>query len=245
MSYFLGYRLRRWKRGMLARLALLSPRFSPLLGTPAPLAKIEYRSHIPSKTLIIFLPGIDDLAEDFDKQGLIGDMRRQGIEADAVAVDAHYGYYAARIIHERITDDVIGAAQAAGYERIWLAGISLGGFGAASYAARHPSRVAGLFLFAPYLGDSALIKEIASAGGIRNWEPGKLAEEDYPRALWAWFKHWTADGHPIPRIYLGYGQRDLFARAHALLAEALPEEQVVSIPGGHDWRTWKRYGRCC
>jgi pimeloyl-ACP methyl ester carboxylesterase len=240
VPHLLRYRLKRWKRSALAKLALLSPRFSPLLGAPGPLRKIEYRSGTRADTLIIFLPGIDDLAEDFDRHGMINEMRSQGIGADAVAVDAHYGYYAAQVIHERITGDVIESAHAAGYGQVWLAGISLGGFGAASYAARYPHQVAGLLLFAPYLGSPALIREIAAAGGIPNWEPGHVAQEDYPRALWAWFKRSIMGESPAPRIYLGYGKRDMFARANGLLAEILPRDQVISIPGGHDWRTWKK-----
>lgn len=243
MPYLFRYRLKRWKRAALARLALRSPRFCPLLGAPGPLEKIEYRGHIQKNTLIIFLPGIDDLAEDFDRQGMIDAIRHHDVAADAVAIDAHYGYYAARVVHERITDDIIDSAHAAGYEQIWLAGISMGGFGAASYAALHPSRITGLLLFAPYLGNAPLIREIAVAGGLDNWEPGHVQEDDYPRAVWAWFKHRMAGETPGPKIYLGYGKKDIFARAHALLAAVLPQEQVVSIPGGHDWRTWKKIWR--
>jgi pimeloyl-ACP methyl ester carboxylesterase len=235
----LRYRLKRLKRSVLAKMAVVSPRFLPLLATPAPLVKMEYRGSEQSKTLIIFLPGIDDLAEDFERRGFIDDMRRHGIAADAVAIDAHYGYYAARVIHERMTDDVLASARAAGYEKIWLAGVSLGGFGAASYASRNVSQVTGLILLAPYLGGAALIREIAGAGGMKNWEPGNVSQDDYQRALWKWFKHHFTNDTPALRIYLGCGTRDMFARAHALLAEVLPEEQVFVIPGGHNWRVWK------
>lgn len=236
----LDYRFRKLKRGALARLALLSRRFDPWLKTDAPLARIEYFSGADTKRLLIFLPGIGDLAEDFERQGFIADMRRQQIDADAIAVDAHYGYYASRAIHARITGDIVGAARAAGYERIWLAGVSLGGFGAASYAARHAADIAGLLLLAPYLGDQSLIREIAAAGGVRQWTPGTVDAADHPRLLWSWFRENIAHGNTAPPIYLGYGQRDWFSGAHALLADVLPEQQVVSIPGGHDWRTWKR-----
>jgi len=240
MPYSLPYRLKRWKRAALARLTLMSPRFSPLLGVPAPLRKIEFHSGMQHKSLIIFLPGIDDLAEDFEKQGVFEDMRHHQLKADAVVLDAHYGYYAARVIHERINDDVIKTARDAGYKHIWLAGISMGGFGAASYAARHASQISGLLLFAPYLGHPALISEIAAAGGIRHWEPGHVSKDDYPRSVWAWFKHALSVEAAMPKIYLGYGKQDMFSRAHSLLEEALPENQVISIAGGHDWPTWKK-----
>lgn len=235
-----NYRLKRLKRRAFAKLALLSSRFDPLLRTSAPLKKMEYAGNAQNSNLIVFLPGIDDVAEDFERRGFIDELHRQGISADAVAVDAHYGYYASRDIFARIADDVIAAAREAGYERIWLAGVSLGGFGAASYAAQNTSHINGLLLLAPYLGGSELVQEIASAGGIMRWKAGSVGEDDYQRALWAWFKRILAKQEAGLPIYLGYGKRDMFQHANALLAEALPREQVFAIPGGHDWRTWKQ-----
>lgn len=240
MHSLFRYQVKRLKRSTLARLARLSPRFRPLLSARAPLVQMEYRGSLQSRTLIIFLPGINDVAEDFERRGVIDDLRRHGIAADAIVVDAHYGYYAERVIHKRMADEVIASARAAGYEQIWLAGVSLGGFGAAFYVSQYPSHITGLLLFAPYLGSGTLIEEIANAGGMKNWEPGHVAEGDYQRALWAWFKHYFATDNPACRIYLGYGTRDMFAPANALLADVLPQDRVFSIPGGHDWRTWKK-----
>jgi len=236
----LNYRLKRLRRGAFARLALLSSRFDPLLHTSAPLEKMEYAGDAQNNSLIVFLPGIGDVAEDFERRGFIDELRRQGIGADAVAVDAHYGYYASREIHARIAGDVIAAAHEAGYERIWLTGVSLGGFGAASYAAQYASHIDGLLLLAPYLGGPELVQEIASAGGIGRWKAGRVGENDYQRALWAWFKRILAEREAELPIYLGYGKRDMFQHANGLLAEVLPQEQVFAIPGGHDWRTWKQ-----
>lgn len=234
------YRTKRLKRGMLAKLALASPRFEPLLATPAPLASMEFRHQQGGKDLMIFLPGIGDLAEDFERQGFIDDMWEHGMTADALALDAHYGYYARRMIHDRMAEDAILRGRKAGYERIWLAGVSLGGFGAASYAARFPSHVHGLVLLAPYLGDDGLIREIGSAGGLQEWKPGAIAEDDYPRVLWRWLKRYSSQSAPHPRIYLGYGAGDRFATANALLGQVLPARQVFAIPGKHDWETWQR-----
>lgn len=236
----LKYRVRRLQRGAFAHLALLSSRFDALVKTDAPLLRMEYRGSEETRSLVIFLPGIGDLAEDFERRGFIDDMRRQGITADAVAIDAHYGYYASRAIHARITEDVIASARLAGYEQIWLAGVSLGGFGAASYAALNPSHVAGLLLFAPYLGGTRLVREISAAGGVGGWEPGTVGEDDHQRALWAWLKENITNSNPALPIYLGYGKRDMFERSNSLLAGLLPDERVYSIPGGHDWRTWKQ-----
>ncbi len=240
MHSVLDYRLKRLKRGSFAKLMLLSRRVGQLLHSSVPLAKLEYRGKTQNKNLMIFLPGIDDVAEDFERRGFINALQEQNIAIDAVAVDAHVGYYASREIHGRITDDIIVSARESGYEQIWLAGVSLGGFGAASYAARHASHVSGLLLLAPYLGGRELVREIASAGGVGNWEPSAIRDDDYQRALWAWFKRRSENDQAALPIYLGYGNRDMFERANTLLADALPRAKVFSIPGGHDWRTWKQ-----
>jgi pimeloyl-ACP methyl ester carboxylesterase len=158
-------------------------------------------------------------------------------------VDAHYGYYAARALFERMADDVIFSAHAAGYEQLWLAGISLGGFGATLYAAHHAQQIDGMILLAPYLGKESLIQEIEEAGGIQNWNPGDFPEGDTDRTLWAWFKTYSESNEGLPPIYLGYGKSDKFARANAMLAEILPPSHVFAIEGGHDWRTWKKIWR--
>lgn len=243
MLSLLIYRLKRLNRSVLARLSLLVPVFGALVPVRVPLMRLEYGSQGQSRTLIIFLPGIDDVAEDFERRGFIRELRREHISVDAVAVDAHYGYYAKKALFERITDDVITLAHRAGYERIWLAGISLGGFGAVSYAARHISRISGVILLAPYLGGKALIKEIAEAGGVMKWDPGHVSQNDFQRSLWAWFKNYLPVCKPALPIYIGYGTRDRFAEANMLLADLLPRERVFAIPGRHDWRTWKQIWR--
>ncbi|WP_148415785.1 alpha/beta fold hydrolase [Noviherbaspirillum massiliense] len=239
----MNYRFRKLKRGTLARLALLSSRFDRMFKTGAPLLLMAYSGGASSRNLIVFLPGIGDLAEDFERSGFIADLRHHGITADAVAVDAHYGYYSSRIIHARIAEDVVASAHEAGYERIWLAGISLGGLGALSFTALHPAQISGLLLLAPYLGNGKLVNEIAAAGGVEQWEPGHIQEGDYLCSLWSWLKRDYAEGQARVPIYLGYGRSDAFARANALLATLLPSTHVYSRPGGHDWRTWKKLWR--
>lgn len=243
MLSLFSYRLKRLHRGVLARLSLLAPAMARFLRTPCPLMMLEYAAQRKNRTLLILLPGIDDLAEDFERRDFVRELQRQRVAADAVALDAHFGYYATRAIFERITDDVIASARAAGYREIWLVGISLGGFGAASYAARHPGSVSGVTLLAPYLGGKSLIREIDEAGGLDRWEPGQVDDDDFPRRLWAWLKRNGGPAHSGPQVYLGYGKNDAFARAHALLAATLPPERVFSIAGRHDWRTWRQIWR--
>jgi pimeloyl-ACP methyl ester carboxylesterase len=88
---------------------------------------------------------------------------------DMVMVDAHYGYYADRTILEELHEGVFRPARTCGYRRIWIGGISLGGFGALLYASRYPEDVT----MAPFVGHPHLIDEIASAGGLSRWTGGR------------------------------------------------------------------------
>lgn len=244
MRAHLIHHYHRFRRGLFARLALTHPGFVSMLPAHGPLRRIAAGETGGDSTLVVFMPGIGDLAEDFIRNGIVEDMRLHGIRADAVAIDAHYGYYARETIFERITDDVVEWGRRKGYRRIWLAGVSMGGFGAALYAARHPMHLEGLVLFAPYLGDKPLIEEIRQAGGIAVWEPGQVSEKDYARSLWVWIKHRQAQAQEdkLP-IYLAYGSGDKFAPANQLLSECLPGAQVITVEGGHNWPTWRKLWR--
>jgi pimeloyl-ACP methyl ester carboxylesterase len=196
--------------------------------------------------LLVFLPGIGDLMEDYELNGFLMAAKERRAAADLVLVDAHYGYYANRTILDRLREDVIDPAKRRGYDEIWLVGISLGGLGALLYATRNPGHITGLVLLAPFLGPSAVIEEIARAGGLKAWNPegiaDTLADDDYQRPLWRWLKEHAAHSQASTRpvIHLAYGEHDRFAPAHRLLAEILPPGQVLSVRGGHDWTTWNR-----
>lgn len=239
MAVPIRHQMKRLKRNLLCRLVRTSPAFASLLPATLSLSRLNYRCGQPTRALVAFLPGIRDLAEDFQIHGFIDTLGEHEVAADAVALDAHYGYYATRTIHDRLTTEVIVPAQEAGYEKIWLVGISLGGFGALSYAAQYPKNVAGVVLLAPYLGDSPLINEIKAAGGLSEWSSAGIEDVDYQRALWGRIKHHEGIRLSKLPIYLGFGEQDAFATANRLLADVLPSEHVVTVRGGHDWGTWK------
>jgi pimeloyl-ACP methyl ester carboxylesterase len=246
--------------GAIARLALLAllaalgsgclrPRATsvpiPTLRFPAPAG--------PQKCLVVLLPGRRDRPADFESL-----LRASGAACDAVAVDAHMGYYMERSVVERLHTDVIAPARAQGYEQVWLAGISIGGLGSLLYLRDHSEEVAGAMLIAPYLGEPEVIEEVAAAGGLARWRPpDAVADADYGRQLWSWLHRAYIEPEPGPRprsesesgpapgksrlppVYLGYGTGDDFARANGLLAAVLPRERVFTAPGGHDWPPWR------
>jgi len=188
--------------------------------------------------LIVFLPGIGDLGEDFAARGFIGAAAKSDLDADAIAVDAHFGYYARRSVIDRLAHDIVLPARRRGYRDIWLIGISMGGAGALAYAAHHPAHVDRVLLLAPYLGDAKLVREMTDAAQPPNAKAARI-DDDPMRRLWHWMET-SAARDVFAKLYLGYGTRDRFAKANALLASRLPPKHVIAITGGHGWRTWTR-----
>ncbi|OJT22335.1 hypothetical protein BO221_21310 [Archangium sp. Cb G35] len=66
-----------------------------------------------------------------------------------------------------------------------------------------------------------------------------LNRDNYTQQVWRWLKERTGGARPGPVILLGYGSEDRLAPTDRLLAEALPPENVRTVPGGHDWAPWK------
>lgn len=238
-----SYQLRRIKRALVCAAVRRYPSLVELLPAPAPLEVMRFCEPRHSE-LIVFLPGIGDVAEDFVQNGFVTDLRESACVCDAIVADAHFGYYVRRSMLERLRKDVIEPAQAAGYVHLGLAGISLGGFGALLYAMAHPQDVHSLILLAPYVGDSALVREIREAGSLAAWD-SRLHDDDPARTLWRSLRAYVASGTCplLARTYLGFGNRDRFVSGNALLAEMLPSQNVFTVRGGHNWRTWKKLWR--
>lgn len=226
--------------------------------TRAPIDTLRYEAGDVKgpRLLFVFLHGNGDRNSVFDKEGFVTAVRARGLPVDMVSVDAHIGYYMNGTIVTRLKEDVIDPARARGYERIWLIGNSLGGFGSLSYVREYPNEITGVVLLGPFLGERPLIKEIRHAGGLLRWEPGDVflkTREDDEKHIWSWLKEHGQQGQfragdedcpkkqgCVPKIYLGYGTDDRFTYAQDLLASLLPPEQVIAIDGGHSWSTWKK-----
>lgn len=227
--------------------------FAPLLGgcawLPRPL-ETPMHSQLESvhpdhraDTLIVLLPGAYDAPKDFVEQGFVTALREKSLPADLLLVDAHTGYYTAQQIVERLRSEVIAPARAQGYARIWLAGISLGGYGSLLFAREHAKMIDGLFVMAPFLGRRDLPAAIQRAGGLAAWD-GQLPDADaHDLELWRWLRGYVSSPEERPPLYLGFGGTDRFAFSHRLLAAALPPERVFVTPGGHEWAPWLRLWR--
>jgi len=195
----------------------------------------------PAPVRVALLPGAYQAPEDFVRAGFAEAVRARGLAIDLSFIDVELDVLTDRAALVRLREEVVLPARAAGYSRIWLGGISLGGYIALDYAscaaAFAGAAIDGICLLAPYLGNRMVIAEIARAGGLAAWEPGALAESDEERRIWRFIKQCGASS---PAIYLGYGREDRFAQAQVLLGTALAAQNVDVVPGGHEWPTWQR-----
>lgn len=196
------------------------------------------------RILLVMLPAAKARPEDLLEQGFVAAIRERGLPLDVAVVDAHADYYLERRVGERLAVDVVAPLRTnGGYRRIWLMGMSLGGMGCIAYARQHAAEVEGMILLAPFLGARGLIAQILHAGGLARWQPEALEPDDEELGLLLWLKHYRAGDPRLPAIHLGFGSDDRYAPASALLAQQLPAERVVSVPGKHDWQTWIRLWR--
>ena len=188
-------------------------------------------------TLVVLLPGAYLEPEDFVRSGFVSAVRARQLPMDLVMAELPFNQVADDSIFSRIHTSLVEPAQAAGYQQIWFAGISIGGYITMAYADRYPDQLSGVFLMAPYPGNRMTTGEISAAGGICAWTPEPIAVEDTERRIWHWLKTHARTTLPI---HLGYGQDDRFAAGHRLMAEALPPAHLDSLPGGHDWPVWQQ-----
>ena len=185
--------------------------------------------------LVVLLPGHGDTPQDFVDHGFVAALRRAAVPVDVLAVAAHSGYYFKGTVAERLHADVLAPARAAGYRQIWLVGVSMGGFGALWTAQLHPEVVSGLVLLAPFTGRPRIVEPI-NAEGIRQWQP-RPERGTWDYELWRWLHRLGRPDAVRPPIYLAHGQDDA-STGTLMLAELLPPEHVLVIPGDHDWDTW-------
>jgi pimeloyl-ACP methyl ester carboxylesterase len=199
---------------------------------------------LQAPVLLVLLPGANMAPAEMEREGFVAALRQRRLAVDVAIADAHLGYVYDGSVLSRLHEDVIAPARAQGYRRIWLAGISLGGFVAMGYALQHPGEIEGLVALAPYLGRQQLQQEITAAGGPVAWRRGAQARQandngdtdDTDQRLWLWLSALPASAPPL---WLGYGRDDRFAAGHRMLAELLPPTRVSTAEGGHEWSPWR------
>ncbi|HEX4388343.1 MAG TPA: alpha/beta fold hydrolase [Steroidobacteraceae bacterium] len=193
------------------------------------------RADRPAPTRIVLLPGAFSAPEDFVREGFVAALRARALDIDLTLASMDFGHVTDRSVLDEVQRELIAPAQAAGCA-LWLGGISLGGYVALACAARARGELAGLCLFAPYLGSYIVTSEVERAG-LARWDPGALPEDDDERRVWRFIQ--TLRGGTLP-VHLGLGRDDRFGVRHRLLADALRSQDVDRVPGGHDWPTWRQ-----
>lgn len=196
-------------------------------------------------TLLVLLPGAYDTPQELLRHGFAQAVRERQLPMDLCLPDAHTGYYTGRCIVPALRDEVVLPARQQGYRRIWMSGISLGGYGSLLFAHQHGELVDGLFVMAAFLGRRDLPAAIVRQGGLLAWDGTLAGADTEDLALWRWLRTYAdAPQAGRPPLWLGYGTDDRFAMSSRVLAAALPPAQVLRTPGGHEWAPWRRlWGR--
>jgi pimeloyl-ACP methyl ester carboxylesterase len=206
-----------------------------------PMQRTAFRELGPERArgVIVLLPGFGDRPTAFEENGFVAALAQRAPQFDVYAADAHFGYYRKRSLLARLEHDVIGPLRARGYREIWLAGTSLGGFGAVAYARSYPQRVRGVMLFAPYMGPKEVVQEVAAVGLCKySKQPdAEDSEVNFARKNFAWLKQQACMDHRIS-LWLAVGSEDRLRRPDSVLGSALDPSHVLILPGGHGWKVW-------
>jgi hypothetical protein len=192
--------------------------------------------------LWVMLPGAYMKPADFIEAGFIQTLRSRQLPHDVALLEATVVDVANGSALLFLQDFL--RAEGTKPRRICLLGISLGAHlalaclasGAKSiHEAQAAARISCACLLAPYLGPRDIVAEVSSSGTLAQWQPPPFEPEDIDRRIWQWLQRMS---EPTAEIYLGYGREDRFAKAHALLAQALPASHVDVVPGIHSWSVW-------
>lgn len=190
------------------------------------------------RLLLIMLPGVGIEAEDFVTHGLVAAAHTARQAVDVITVKPDQALYLDGTVAQILEQTVLAPARTAGYRRLWLLGISLGGMGALSCAAEYGDTIEGLILLAPFLGTQGTVAELREAGGFTDWRAQKSAATQPEQQIISWLQS-RLGGAPGPNLWLGHATNDRFSAGHRMLAEALPPGQTVEVEGGHDWAAWR------
>ncbi|MDP2274368.1 MAG: alpha/beta fold hydrolase [Archangium sp.] len=207
--------------------------------------------------VLVLLPGLGDSPERFTEHGFAEAAGQSSAPCDVLALDSHFGYYRDGVLVERVVEEVLLPLRGR-YQRLWLVGVSLGGYGAALIADARPELVDGVVLISPFLGVPRevrpFIERIEAAGGLSKY-PGPFASRGHPRRhfmevepLWSWLAG-RARGEAGPRLVIAWGAADGFSWKHRVVGAGLDPQDVVQLEGGHTWETfaalWREVAAAC
>jgi len=203
---------------------------------PMPVTRLPADPQRRASVLVVMLPGAYSVPGDFIDHGFVSNLHAQGFAVDVVLADAHLGYAENGTLLERLRDDVIVPAQREGYRRIWLVGISLGGFASLGVLMRQPESIEGVLAIAPYVGSPTLLRQVAAAGGPKAYAEAAHPGTDLEAQLWIWLGGTSPALRQQINVYTG--SQDRLITGQRMLATLLAADHVVEVPGDHDWPAW-------
>ena len=186
--------------------------------------------------LLVLVPGMGIQAEDFRTNGLIADVTRRQCPITVRTVDPGPEAYLDGSVEDRLLEGIEEVRVATGASSVWLAGISLGCQGILRCVRRRPGLMDGLLLLTPYLASTGLIAEVVRSGGLRAWAASCAKPRTMEQSFLAWLG--TVPAAKLPRMLVGQAEDDRFATTAELLAELIPEGELIRVAGQHDWASW-------
>jgi pimeloyl-ACP methyl ester carboxylesterase len=194
-----------------------------------------------SDVLLVMVPGMGMREGDFVTEGLVDAVERRHWPVTIATVDPGLDAYLDGSIETRLLHAIADARHAAGSNRIWLAGISLGCQAILRCVRKQPGLAEGLILLTPYLASTGLIAEVGRAGGLRRWSATNTRRDEPESALLTWLA--ATPRSELPRILVGRALADRFVATAAIFEELLHPNEVTSVPGEHDWASWRALWR--
>ncbi len=220
----------------------------PKAVVPIPFQLLKAPDGEKVERLVIFFPGRKDSPQDFIEHGFLERLWKSGVNADALLVNAHLGYYASETLTERFELDILPLIEQGDYQEVWVVGISLGSLGVLLLDQDHPGIFDKMVLIAPFLGNKkALLKELQTKEA-NNWDFDAAGlERDFQVKLWEHLQAVSDNEEYLDRILLGYGGNDRFVEWQQIFGTLFSSEQIFVDPEGkHRWNAWERiWERMC
>jgi pimeloyl-ACP methyl ester carboxylesterase len=193
-----------------------------------PVKTITFVEKPSNEKLLILLPGIFESSRAFAEHGVIDALQACRDDMNITGVEMHFAYYKNKQMDTRLYQDVIQPAKAAGIKDIYLAGLSLGGLGSLIYRMQRPDDIKTVIAIAPYLGEQEQLLSY-----INKQEAAK-DEDLYP--IW---QNLETTAKQAPTITLAVAEDDRYNYGQNWLAGLLTEQQLVQLPGKHNWQAFK------
>lgn len=126
-------------------------------------------------------------------------------------------------------------------ETNYIAGLSMGGYGAMKFALRHPERYAAVASFSGVL-DIVERKVTDTFPDIYYEDFGERSLEGTDADLLALLRKHTADGTTLPKLYVWCGRQDTLLPLNERFRDLCTELHIPlsyrTAPGAHEWKFW-------